>query len=78
MQATALLVGARTVRQGTGPFLAAALHDRGVVITGIVGTSAATIAAAAAALKAKHGISASGYSDLAEAIGAEQPDIVVL
>jgi len=78
MQATALLVGARTVRQGTGPFLAAALHDRGVVITGIVGTSAVTIAAAGAALKAKHGISASGYSDLAEAIGAEQPDIVVL
>jgi predicted dehydrogenase len=78
VQATALLVGARTVRQGTGPFLAAALHDQGVVINGIVGTSAVTVAEAAAALKAKHGISASGYSDLAEAMGAEQPDIVVL
>ena len=78
MPRSAVLVGARTVRQGTGPFLAAALHEQGVIVTGIVGTSAGTVAEAAAALKAKHDISTRGYSDLAEAIGAEQPDIVVL
>jgi len=73
-----VLVGARTVRQGTGPFLAAALHGQGVIVSGIVGTSASTVAEAAAALKAKYGISTRGYSDLAEAMRAEQPDIVVL
>ena len=78
MPRSAVLVGARTVRQGTGPFLIAALHDQGVVIDGIVGTSADTLAEAAAALKAKHGINARGYTDLAEAVGTEQPDIVVL
>lgn len=74
----ALIVGARTVRQGTGPFLAAALHKLGVEITAVVGTTAGTAAEAARSLQGSLGINTRSYSDLAEAISTELPDIVVL
>lgn len=75
---TALIVGARTVRQGTGPFLAAALHKLGVQITSVVGTTPDTAAEAARSLQTSLDINTRSYDDLAEALVTERPEFVVL
>lgn len=71
-------MGARTVRQGTGPYLAAALHQHGAAVTGVVGTRSDTVAEAVAALEASSGILTRGYDDLGIALTTEQPDLVVI
>lgn len=73
-----VLAGARSVRQGTGPFIAAALHKAGARITGIVGTTPASVQQAEHELAQRHGITARGYTDLATAIATEQPDVVAI
>ena len=72
------MVGARTVRQGTGPYLTAALHQQGALISGVVGTSTETAAEAVATLEKEAGITASGYADLESALTLEEPDFVVI
>ncbi|MEP1596296.1 MAG: Gfo/Idh/MocA family oxidoreductase, partial [Halieaceae bacterium] len=77
-QMKALVVGARTVRQGTGPFLTAALHKLNVEIAAVIGTTPETAAEAASTLQTKLGISAGSYSDLDDAINIERPALIVL
>ena len=76
--ANIVLVGARTARQGTGPFLANGLVAAGARIGGIVGTRQDTVAQALASLHEQSNIACAGYTDLAQALAAERPDAVVL
>jgi len=73
-----VLVGARSARQGTGPFLAAGLAQAGAHISGIVGTTEETVAAARKSLFEDSGLHCKGYTDLSDAIARKQPDAVVL
>ena len=73
-----VLAGARSVRQGTGPFIAAALQKAGARITGIVGTTSTSVQQAEHELAQRPGISTRGYTDLRAAIATEKPDVVAL
>lgn len=73
-----VIAGARSVRQGTGPFIAAALQKAGAHISGIVGTSVESVQLAEHELALRHGITTRGYTDLRAAIAAETPDVVAL
>ena len=73
-----LVVGARSSRQGTGPFLAAGLAAAGARICAVVGTRAETVQAAQNALMSASDIECEGYTDLHQALAAEQPEAVVL
>jgi len=73
-----IVVGARTVRQGTGPFIAAALTAQGVEVCAVVGTSTETVASACQRLKDDWQINCKGYTDLEDALGREKPDAVAL
>lgn len=73
-----LVVGARRARQGTGPFLAAALHQAGAELCAIVGTSDASVDAAKAELHQRLHIDCHGYTDLSAALATEQPIAVAL
>jgi hypothetical protein len=73
-----VVVGARRARQGTGPFLAAALLEAGADVCAIVGTSDASVAAAKAELQQRLRIDCRGYTGLREALAAEQPCAVAL
>ncbi len=74
----ALVVGARRARQGTGPFLAAALLEAGADVCAIVGTSDASVDAAKAELSQRLHIDCNGYTDLPAALATEQPTAVAL
>ena len=73
-----LLVGARTVRQGTGPFIAQGLASAGARICGVVGTRESTVAEALANLQRDQGISTTGFTDLSTALEQLRPDAVAL
>ena len=73
-----VVVGARTARQGTGPFIAGAFKRSGALVSGVVGTQTATVEQALSALKTEQGIDCNGYSDLRQALLVEQPHIVAL
>ncbi len=73
-----VLVGARSHRQGTGPFIAAGLQAAGACIQGIVGTSNDTVQQALAGLQADWGIATLGYTDLQAAMEREQPLAVAI
>lgn len=75
---SAVVIGARRVRQGLGPFIASSLHAEGVRIAGVVGTSDASAAAACEALCAAHGIDPRAHTSLAAALDAEKPDLVAI
>ena len=72
------IVGARRARQGTGPYLAAACARLGHDVCGIVGTSRASVARAQRALRKDYHIRAAGYTDLAELLGEQSVDVVVV
>ena len=72
------IVGARRVRQGTGPYLAAAFARLGHDVCGIVGTSRASVAQAQRRLRKDYHIRAAGYTDLAELLGEQNVDVVVI
>lgn len=74
----ALVVGARSRRQGTGPFIAAGLASAGLPVTGIVGTAMASVNEAAVALATAHGIAAEGYTDLERALEELTPLAVAI
>jgi predicted dehydrogenase len=69
----ALVIGARTSRQGTGPFIAAGLAAAGLPITGIVGTSTPSVKQALADLHSNWQLSPAGYTDLERALTELQP-----
>ena len=73
-----LLVGARSRRQGTGPFLAAGLATAGATINGIVGTSSASVEEGQAQLAGDLGFEPNGYTSLDTALAEEQPEAVVI
>ncbi|WP_162845972.1 Gfo/Idh/MocA family protein [Seongchinamella sediminis] len=73
-----LVVGARSVRQGTGPFIAAGLAAAGADICGIVGTSEASVSDALAGLADNWQISTRGFTDLGQALEQLKPDAVAL
>ena len=66
-QASAVIIGARTQRQGTGPFIAAGLAAAGMTVSGIVGTSEASVDQARRQL-------ADLYARFAEGLGT--PDLL--
>lgn len=74
----AVVVGARTARQGTGPFIAAALAAQGVEVSAVVGTSDATVSSARNHLRENWQIDCPGYTDLAQALERERPEAVAL
>lgn len=73
-----LIVGARSVRQGTGPFLAAGLAAAGADICGIVGTSDSSVQDALSGLAGEWNIKTRGFTDLATALEVLEPDAVTL
>lgn len=75
---SAVIIGARRVRQGLGPFIAAALHAEGVCIAGVVGTRPESVAAACTALREQHGIDPRAYTSVERALAAERPDLVAI
>jgi predicted dehydrogenase len=73
----AAVIGARRQRQGTGEFVAAALHRTGCEVRGVVGTTAATADAARATLEG-YGITCRAYTSLDELLAAEPVDVVAV
>lgn len=73
-----VLIGARSHRQGTGPFIAAGLAAAGAEITGIIGTSENTVAEALQGLKQDWGIATNGFTELATALEEATPDAVAI
>ena len=72
------MLGARSARQGTGPFIAGAFNRLGADVCAVVGTRASTLDQALKSLATKQGILCTGYTDLAAAISAEKPDAVAV
>lgn len=78
MNAKIIIVGARSVRQGTGPFVAAAFKRLGANVCAIIGTRPATVQQARDLLHSQYNIQCRGYVDLAQAIRTEKPDAVAI
>lgn len=72
------VVGARRVRQGTGEYVARELAARGCAVPAIVGTSAASVEAARAGLRERHGLDARGYTSLTALLEREAVDAVAI
>ena len=75
---TAVVIGARRARQGTGSFLARALARSGVQVRAVVGTQPGTVREAAAELAPFLANEPRGYTRVAEALEREQPDLVAI
>ncbi len=73
-----VLIGARSVRQGTGPFIAAGLARAGAEIAAVVGTTAQSTAEAVTSLRQDWGIETSGYTELPRALDQLRPDAVAI
>ncbi len=78
MAAKIIVVGARSARQGTGPFIAAAFNRLGADVCAIVGTSNSSVQQAQEMLHLKSDIQCRGYVDLAQAVDSENPDVVAI
>lgn len=72
------VIGARRVRQGTGEYVARELVQRGWRVPAIVGTTPASVEAARAGLRERHGIDARGYTSLAALLEREAVDAVAV
>jgi predicted dehydrogenase len=75
---TAVVIGARRARQGTGSFLARALAGQGVRIAAVVGTQPGTVHEAASGLAPFLGHEPRGYTSVAEALERERPNLAVI
>lgn len=73
-----LIIGARRRKQGLGEFIARYVHEEGVAICGIVGTTKNSVAEAARHLKEQYGIVTPGYADISTAIEQTDPTLVVI
>lgn len=74
----AAVVGARSVRQGTGPYIARELRNAGCDVTAIVGTSPISVAQAKRRLAQSYGIDCRGYLSLSELLQHEPVDLVAI
>lgn len=72
------LVGARRARQGLGPYVARSLAAHGASVPAFVGTSAASVEAAAAGLREGFGIEAQGYLDASSLLAAHELDALAI
>ncbi len=73
-----VVIGARSVRQGTGPFIASGLALAGAEIAGVVGTSQQSADQAVASLQRDRGIETVGYTSLGKALDQVAPDAVAI
>jgi predicted dehydrogenase len=73
-----LLIGARRVRTGTGPYLARFLAEAGLPVTAVLGTTAESATAAAEALAAPGRPQPAAYSDAYTAFDKARPEVVVI
>ena len=71
-------VGARSVRQGTGPFIAAGLQAAGARVEAIVGTTEESVCEARSALIEQWQIEPRAYTDLSRALEIERPEAVAI
>jgi hypothetical protein len=78
MSRRVIVVGARSTRQGTGPFIAGAIKKSGAEVVAVVGTQTHSVESALASLATEQDIRCRGYTDLNEAIASEQPDAVAI
>jgi hypothetical protein len=78
MTLTVGVVGARKVVQGIGAYVARAFRTAGCEVTGVVGTSPASVEAARADLRASYGIEAAGFTDLRALLEARRPDVLAI
>lgn len=74
----AVVIGARTVRQGIGPWVARTLDELGVEVRAVVGSSEETAAQAAHDLRERFGIACRSHADLELALAEECPDVVAI
>ena len=75
---SAVVIGARTQRQGTGPFIAAGLDTAGVTVSGIVGTSEASVARAKQQLADNWSLRTEGFTSLRAALEVTGADAVAI
>ena len=73
-----IVIGARSVRQGTGPFIAAGLARAGADVAAVVGTTDASAAEAVAGLQRDWQLKTQGFADLDRALAQVEPDAVVI
>lgn len=74
----AVVIGARCAQQGIGEFVTRSLHESGVEIAAIVGTTAPTLLEAANTLRERYEIECHMYVNFAEALEKEKPDVVAI
>lgn len=72
------IVGARRIREGTGPFLAKFFFDSGCNVTSILGKSLTTSNIAKKELFDKFGLQVNNYTKIEDLLKSENPDIVVI
>ena len=73
-----LILGARRRKQGLGEFIARYAHEAGAAVCGIVGTTENSVRETEQYLKVQYGIDTRGFTDIATAIAASQPTLVVI
>lgn len=73
-----IVVGARSARQGTGPYVARWLQMHGAEVCAIVGTQNSTVQQAQRTLRREYDITCRGYTDLATALTREQADAAAI
>ncbi len=73
-----VVVGARSVRQGTGPFVVRAFHRAGARVVGLVGTSWQTVDQARRALSPYLASGCAGEVELRSALAAGGVDVVAV
>jgi hypothetical protein len=78
MTFTTIIAGARSVRQGTGPFLAAAMAHAGARVAGVVGTSEQSARTAQDTLKKDWNLLVNPYESISAAVYEENADVVVV
>ena len=71
------VIGARRVRQGTGPFLALQAASAGAQVVGVLGTRPASVREAVEFLSAR-GLRPAAYTDHEEMLEELQPDVVII
>jgi GFO/IDH/MocA oxidoreductase family protein len=71
------VIGARRVRNGTGPYLARQLADAGAELSAVLGTTPATVADAREALAAD-GYPCDAYTNFETMVNEVRPDVLVI
>lgn len=72
------VVGARTVAQGIGAYVARAFASAGCEVVGLVGTRPETVAQAQADLSRRFGLSCAGYLDVETLLAEQSLDVLAI